>query len=769
MTDQSTRAGAAAGAGVPGATTRRLLRRWRSAKDWTSRGVVATFGIGVIGALALMFVYLFAETLPILGDPSVDPVATYPAPGGLDAGETVHVAMDRYRETGVRFTEQAEAFFFRPASGELMRREALQRPQGTQVRSFDTAEDRHRLVGYGLDDGTALMVRHDFEVSYPEGERHIEPVLTYPEGEGEPLEVFADGYAIDAIGVQRGNRGSAIVAASNEHEALRVVLFEEETDFLTGEATVERQVYELPWPEPGVEVTRILLDTSMRRLYVGGADGRLHFFDVARLDEPRLVSSERAIRGGGAEVTELSFIQGSVSMVAGGSDGSVSQWMVTEDEAGERGLTEIRDFDPHPAPITAIAPEHSRKGFATGAADGSVQLHYATSYRTLMGFSLVDGQAVDALSMAPRQDGLIAVGEDGRFNYFGIDNPHPEVSFRALWQKVWYEGRDAPALVWQSSSATEEFEPKFSLSPLTIGTLKAAFYAMLFATPIAILGAIYSAYFMSARMRQLTKPAIEIMEALPTVILGFLAALWAAPFFERNLPAIFAILILLPPAFVLAAWLWGRLVPERVRDRIPAGWEAALLVPVVLAVGWLAITVSPYLELALFGGDMPQWLTEQGIDYDQRNALVVGIAMGFAVIPTIFSISEDAIFNVPGKLSRGALALGATPWQALATVVLLTASPGIFSAVMIGFGRAVGETMIVVMATGNSPVTDFNIFEGMRTLSANIAVEMKETAQGSTHYRILFLSALVLFLLTFILNTAAEIVRHRLRKKYSAL
>jgi phosphate transport system permease protein len=102
-------------------------------------------------------------------------------------------------------------------------------------------------------------------------------------------------------------------------------------------------------------------------------------------------------------------------------------------------------------------------------------------------------------------------------------------------------------------------------------------------------------------------------------------------------------------------------------------------------------------------------------------------------------------------------------------VVLLTASPGIFSAVMIGFGRAVGETMIVLMATGNSPVINFNIFEGMRTLSANIAVELTETAVGGTHYRILFLSALLLFILTFILNTAAEIVRQRLRRKYSSL
>ena len=179
--------------------------------------------------------------------------------------------------------------------------------------------------------------------------------------------------------------------------------------------------------------------------------------------------------------------------------------------------------------------------------------------------------------------------------------------------------------------------------------------------------------------------------------------------------------------------------------------------------------MRPVIEILFFSGDLRQWLTDVGITYDQRNALVVGIAMGFAVIPTIYSISEDAVFNVPKHLTQGSLALGATPWQTMAKVVLLTASPGIFSAVMIGFGRAVGETMIVLMATGNSPVVNFNIFEGMRTLSANIAVEMGETAVGGTHYRILFLAALVLFILTFVLNTAAELVRQRLRRKYSSL
>ena len=151
--------------------------------------------------------------------------------------------------------------------------------------------------------------------------------------------------------------------------------------------------------------------------------------------------------------------------------------------------------------------------------------------------------------------------------------------------------------------------------------------------------------------------------------------------------------------------------------------------------------------------------------YVQRNALIVGFVMGFAIIPIIYTVAEDALSAVPASLRAASLAAGATPWQTAVRVVVPTAMSGLFSALMIGLGRAVGETMIVLMAAGNTPLMDWNIFNGFRTLSANIAVELPEAVKDSTHYRVLFLAALTLFALTFVVNTIAEVIRLRFRKR----
>jgi phosphate transport system permease protein len=165
------------------------------------------------------------------------------------------------------------------------------------------------------------------------------------------------------------------------------------------------------------------------------------------------------------------------------------------------------------------------------------------------------------------------------------------------------------------------------------------------------------------------------------------------------------------------------------------------------------------------------WDVRGGVvgNYVQRNTLVVAFAMGFAVIPIIYTIAEDALNSVPEHLRAASLGCGATPWQTATSVILPAAMSGVFAAIMVGMGRAVGETMIVVMAAGNTPLIDWNVFEGLRALSANIAVELPEAVRDSTLYRMLFLAALTLFVMTFVVNTFAELVRQRFRKRTAAL
>lgn len=746
---------------LPKPEARRRLRRWRSAKDGASRAAITLGGLSVIGALALMFLYLLSEVVPMLAPASAEREARYGVPGGIEASQFF---ADRNLDVGVALGQDGSVTAFDLATGAPTETAEEQRlvPEDRSIVSFAAGEPRTGLFAYGLDDGRAVVARQDFSLSYPDDVRHTEPVVDRFLGE-EPFVVDPEGQALTVIGVQGGPQG-VMIAAATEDGRIRVIRRGVDVNMLSGEEQVVEESGEFNAPVGGFE--RLLVAMDLRSVVAGDGAGRLHLYDVRDLENPRLLDSKR-VTPDGVRITALEFLLGTVSLIVGDESGGVHQWFPVRDEDNVPRLTPIREFDSHTGTVTAIAPEHARKGFATADETGEVAIRYSTSHRTLYREQAADGPLRN-LAFAPRANALMAAGDDGQLHYFAVDNPHPQVSLRALWDRVWYEGYEEPEHVWQSSSATDEFEPKFSLVPLTIGTIKAAFYAMLFAMPLAIMGAVYTAYFMSARMRAITKPSIEIMEALPTVILGFLAGLWFAPFLERHLPAVFSILILLPLGILATAWLWSR-IPAPWRGRIPGGWEAAILIPVIVVIGWASVAMSPILEVWFFDGEMRQWLTDQGIAYDQRNALIVGVAMGFAVIPTIFSIAEDAIFNVPRHLTQGSLALGATTWQTVTRVVLLTASPGIFSAVMIGLGRAVGETMIVLMATGNTPITNFNIFEGMRTLSANIAVELPESAVGGTHFRILFLSALLLFVLTFLLNTAAEIVRQRLRRKYASL
>jgi phosphate transport system permease protein len=465
-------------------------------------------------------------------------------------------------------------------------------------------------------------------------------------------------------------------------------------------------------------------------------------------------------------ITAMEFLIGGSSVVVGTGSGAVTSWFRATMADGREAMIRAHVFEPQGSAVRAFAVSPRERSFAAAGSDGSLVLRHQTSERTLV--RLPDAAPPGLLLITPKADALLALG-GGRVTPFALDNPHPEINLHALFGKVWYEGYAQPEYVWQSTGATDDFESKLSLMPLVFGTIKGTFYAMLFAIPLSVLGALYTSQFVHPSIRSKIKPTVEIMAALPSVVIGFLAGLYLASVVEKYLVAVFLMFMLMPVCGTAGVFIW-RALPRPLAWRLRPGTEVFLIVPLLLAAGWVSLALGPWVEAWLFAGDTRSWLQQAfGLTYDQRNCLVVGLAMGFAVIPIIFTISEDAFSSVPSSLTAASLALGASRWQTAVRVVLPTASPGVFSAIMIGFGRAVGETMIVLMATGNTPIMDWSIFNGIRTLSANIAVEIPEAPQGGTLYRTLFFAAALLFMMTFVVNTIAEVIRQRLRDRYKAV
>lgn len=745
----------------PGSASHSMLKGGRSNrrafKDKAAQISVTIGGTMVFVALLLIFFYLLYVIKPIFDSADVTPVKSV-SYQHADV-PTLMVGAEEQNEVMYRVSVHGQVDFYTVADGSLLSSFTPTLPAGVTVTSAAVAVPSEQRFALGLSNGQVIVAGLEFGLTYPNNKRLITPKLRYPAGE-TPITVDEMGSAIHKLTFTYSSDKMSF-AYQDESGVWRLTRLEGQENMMTEEVewvSTTSQIQDAP-----KKVSHELMTPDQRQLMLQTGN-KIFVYDIRdtdSLDLLQVIDVERAK----AQVNNVALLAGASSLLVSYDTGIVAQYFQVNGEKG-RLYQEIRQFDDLP-PISSITSEFYRKSFATVSPEGELTLLYTTSHRELFDAKF-DLKNPGKMGFTPRSNGIV-VEADKKLHIFSVENSHPEVSWSAMWDKVWYEGYPEPQYVWQSTSGSDDFEAKLSLMPLAYGTMKAAFYAMLFAVPLSVAGAIYTAYFMSPKVRGFVKPTIEIMEALPTVILGFLAGLWLAPLIEEHLPGILILLILLPTSILTSAYGWSRL-PGKWKQRLPEVYQELMLIPVVCFVGWFSFAVSPIIEVALFDGNTRQFITnELGITFDQRNALVVGIAMGFAVIPTIFSIAEDAIFSVPRHLSNGSLALGATPWQTLTRVVLLTASPGIFSAIMMGLGRAVGETMIVLMATGNTAIMEWSVFEGMRTLAANIAVEMPESAIGSSHYRVLFLAAFVLFIFTFFFNTIAEVVRQRLRERYSSL
>lgn len=726
-------------------------------------------GIGVIIAVLGIFVFILSQVLPLFRGAQVEPLHSVQLPNASYA----ILGVDEWTEYPVLVASDGTLSFVDLAGTRGVQDVDLGFAPATTFAAFYYDQQRQSVV-FATTDGRFAVVGLNYKATFDQNTRTI---VAQPKA-GPLFPIGKQGYTIRHIAY--GDSGSEKLAAVLQDVDGRVevhaVTLQQKRTLLGAGKTVLDDDYDLTAMVNG-EPQSIAVNEPADGIVVTTTAGDVYYFfrdgdeiTLRQVFTPFRDSENRAI-------ASMHYLLGGVSLVFTNTSGANRIFSLYVPESGTiRLFGHTKTFSPLPGPGSFYAASSRNKAFLIGRSAWA-SLRYATTetirWQRELPFT------VSRALLSGKYNRMLFLDTAHTLHVYNLDDPHPEAGFKALFTRIWYEGAAAPRYVWQSTGGTDDFEPKLSLVPVIIGTLKGTLYAMLFAVPIALLAAIYTSQFLHPNLRILVKPTMEIMASLPSVILGFLAALWLAPLIETRVPSLLLMLLCIPVAAAVFGWFWSSL-PITYRKWTKPGYEFLAFVPILLLISSVVWQLGPVIERWLFLVTNPAtgervadfrlwWPHVTGASFEQRNSLVVGFMMGFAVIPIMFTITEDALSSVPPALRSGSLALGASRWQTAIRVVLPTASAGVFSALMIGLGRAVGETMIVLMATGNTPIMDWNVFSGMRTLSANIAVELPEAPHHGTLYRTLFLGGLVLFVMTFLVNTLAEVLRQHLRERFKTV
>jgi phosphate transport system permease protein len=842
--------------------------------------VITIGGIGTIIVVLLVVLVLLANVLPLFRKSQIQLASDVSIKNPISSteGSILAFGSDEYSELVWLVRPDQSLDVYSLATGEHLQRATpskVDQNSKTVRATVARVDDQQSSVLLGLEDGSIRVVLCTVDVSFAsksELDRELAEAIDAKNGlpvlqdqtvyratsEGlirkvtftgaqyiEPIPVHSSAvenidwvYKSDGSLMASSQRGAWSSSAADE---LAMGQFERQSGGLGSK------------PKQSVQIWKTKLDaqSSIRGMMISGLwdsiqsvdqTGRISRWTSDENGTLKLVESYKTLTAQLSALSASEPLLGRSTFLLGNQSGQIEAVALTTSETG-RELRTIHKLSCSNASIRSIASSPTQRLVAVADMVGGLSILHVTSERLIAKLDSAELKPDEQLRFSKSGRELLLCGESG-VRRLQLDSEYPEASFESFFKPIWYEGYQQPNYVWQSSTGSSEGEPKFSLIPLVFGTLKATFYSMLIAAPIAILAAIFGSEFLSPSWRGRFKPLIELMASVPSVVLGFIGAMVLAPIMRDSLFWILCSVALTVFLFLFAAHLWilipsERSIPLR-KYRLPLlflippaaillsglvsgsierwifgstmqtwlsapemsswpGWFLLMILPSILVVLWLFSSplsasldeLSERLGLqgralwltilfcmacvcVLFLSSAIAWLlsgleldSRRGLlgAYQERNALLVGGILGFAIIPLIYTLADDALQSVPQHLRSASLGCGATVWQTTIRVVVPTAMSGLFSALMIGFGRAIGETMVVLMAAGNTPLIDWNPFNGYRTLSATLATELPEAARGSTHYHTLFLAALLLFLFTLVANTLAEWVRMRFRKR----
>lgn len=674
-------------------------------------------------------VYLVWQVMPLLTGTSLQ----FDQQAELEPAATLGLFYEPHGERVLKVARSGELQLLRPHVEPAVQPatiDARRRLGGVNLTAATRFAGAPRRIVLAARNGRILLLR------WAESGLEIDPLLPASLG-------LVAGASLNSLAAAQSG-DSAIVAALDDRQRLHLVRIQRSgVQYLrrpSGNAIDGCQPLGLELSASGRWLYMPCTAGTVRMIRVGAES-----WEIARdvqLDTPRL--------------TAHALLADGRSLVLGAADGSLHRLFPVTAAGGQtRFSSAVAVVADQAGAINALATAPGVSLLAAHRADGSLSLH-ALPQRPVVARIQPHGGETVAMALAGRR--LLALNADGAYRIWLRSQDKPIPAMSSLWRPLHYPGQSESSYRWRPR-ASQPSAAGYSLTPLAFGSIKAALAGLLLALPVALLGAGCAVTHLRPRARLRLRAAMTTLEAVPTVVLGLLAALWLAPMLQAHLGALLFTLLLLLPLLLLAGWLvrrWG-LVPGQTR------WRGAVAAAIILAVVALAWYCGQWLESHWFAGQLSNWLEQRlGWRYEFGNALVAGFAIGVAVAPTIYVLAEQAFAATPREQYRASLALGATPAQTLARLLLPRALPGLVGASALGFARAAGETTIVLIALTATPVLAPSLLRGLQAIGPTLAMDLPEAVPGGNLFRVLMAAALALFLFTLLINLLAAALRRGL-------